>query len=96
MKYDFSSWYDRSGHDSLSFDFNDELNPFQNYGVSLREGFDLIPMWLADMNFATAPSVMTALRKRLEHPILGYFDPTEEYFNAILHWHASREGFTEL
>ena len=96
MAFDFSSWYDRHGHDSLAFDFNDELDPFRNYDVSLREGFDLIPMWLADMNFATAPSVMNALRKRLEHPILGYFEPTESYFDAVLNWHRTRDGFAEL
>ena len=43
-----------------------------------NEGFDAIPMWVADMNFATAPAVTEAIRKRLEHPLFGYFMTSDE------------------
>ena len=47
---------------------------------------DRIPLWVADMGFATAPSVLEAVRKRLEHPVFGYYMPSEEYYSAIINW----------
>ena len=48
------------------------------------EGFDVIPMWVADMNFKTAPSIVEAIRERLEHPLFGYFTVRDEYYQKIL------------
>ena len=55
MKYDFTSIIDRHGMDARAVDFEDsQLGPRH----PTREGFDLIPMWVADMNFPTVPTVM--------------------------------------
>ena len=65
--------------------------------MPIKEGFDAIPMWVADMNFAAAPSITGAIKKRLEHPVFGYFSPREEYFDAIINWQTVRnqvEGLT--
>lgn len=92
MKYDFTSIIDRHGKDALAVDFADsKLGPRQP-----KEGFDLIPMWVADMNFATAPSVVEAMKERLEHPLFGYFDPREEYFDSIIAWQKERNGVEGL
>jgi len=61
-----------------------------------REGFDVIPMWVADMNFPTAPSVCEAMQKRIEHPAFGYFDARKEYFDAIINWQRIRNGVEDL
>ena len=61
-----------------------------------REGFDAIPMWIADMNFATAPSIPAAIIERAKHPLYGYFEPREEYFSSIIGWQARRNGVTGL
>ena len=61
-----------------------------------NEGFDAIPMWVADMNFATAPAVTEAIRKRLEHPLFGYFMTSDEYFDSIIRWQERRNGVTGL
>jgi cystathionine beta-lyase len=53
-------------------------------------------MWVADMNFPTAPSVTRAIAERLSHPSFGYFDPREEYFSSIIRWQESRNGVTGL
>ena len=70
------------------------------YGIAPRgkakEGFDLIPMWVADMNFPTVPSICEAIVKRAEHPAFGYFAPRKEYFNAIIRWHETRNNVTGL
>lgn len=52
---------------------------------------------VADMNFAAAPSITGAIKERLEHPVFGYFDPREEYYDAIINWQTTRnhvEGLT--
>ena len=61
-----------------------------------KVGFDAIPMWVADMNFPTAPSVIEAISKRLEHPSFGYFRPRKEYFDAIIGWQERRNGVQGL
>ena len=57
-----------------------------------KEGFDVIPMWVADMNFPTVPTVPEAIKKRADHAAYGYFSPREEYFNAIIQWQRVRNG----
>lgn len=85
MKYDFTSIIDRRGKDSLAVDIPEDSDPFQD-GTVLKEGFDKIPMWVADMNFATAPMIPQTIAKRLEHPFFGYFSPSDEYLESIINW----------
>ena len=92
MKYDFSTVMDRRGKDALAVD---ALGQGWAPGVPL-EGFDPIPMWVADMNFPTAPAVLEAMAARLSHPSFGYFDPRDEYFDAIIHWQTTRNGAVGL
>ena len=90
MKYDFSTIYDRRGRDAMAVD----NIPYPKEWV--KDGFPLIPMWVADMNFATAPSVIEAVSGRLEHPIFGYFNPSAGYYDAIIRWHQERKGVSDL
>lgn len=92
MKYDFTSIIDRTGKDALAVD------GLGNGGApdAPKDGFDAIPMWVADMNFATAPSITNAITKRLEHPLFGYFNPTEEYYQSIINWQEKRNGVVGL
>ena len=90
MKYDFTSIMDRKGKDAMALDSLGCGNGFAPDAP--KEGFDPIPMWVADMNFPTAPSIIEAVTERLQHPAFGYFHPREEYFNAIIDWHKKRNG----
>jgi cystathionine beta-lyase len=92
MKYDFESIMDRRGKDALAVD---AIGQGWAPGAP-KEGFDVIPMWVADMNFPTAPSVTEALRERIEHPAYGYFDPRDEYFDSIIKWQGVRNGVSGL
>ena len=74
MKFDFTTIYDRRGRDAMAVDAVEKIPVFQP-----NEGFDAIPMWVADMNFATAPAVTETIRKRLEHPLFGYFMPQRRH-----------------
>ena len=57
-----------------------------------RHGFDVIPMWVADMNFPTCPTIQQAIIARTQHPAFGYFDPTPEYYDSIIRWQSTRNG----
>ena len=90
MKYDFTSIIDRTGKDAIAVD----IIPFSE--ASVQEGFSRIPMWVADMNFATAPTIQEAVIERTKHPAFGYFDPTDEYYNSIISWQKTRNGVEGL
>ena len=92
MKYDFTSIIERHGMDALAIDsLGNGSAPDAPKG-----DFDAIPMWVADMNFATAPSVTDAIRERLAHPLFGYFEPRAEYFDSIIRWQKNRNGVEGL
>lgn len=90
MKYDFTTVIDRHDKDAIAVDWP----PFE--GAEVKEGFDKIPMWVADMNFATVPTVQEEMRKRIEHPCFGYFPAREEYYDSIIQWQEKRHGVTGL
>lgn len=90
MKYDFTSIMDRHGKDSIAVD----KIPVE--GARVDEGFSTIPMWVADMNFATVPAVQDAIIERTRHPAFGYYDTRKEYFDAIIDWQKSRHGVEGL
>ena len=92
MKYDFETVMDRRGQDALAVD---ALGQGWTPGKP-REGFDVIPMWVADMNFPTVPTVCEAIRRRVEHPAFGYFSPRDEYYDAIIAWQRVRNGVEGL
>ena len=94
MKYDFTTVPDRHGKDALAVDGLGSLPGFSPEPP--EEGFDVIPMWVADMNFPTAPSVVRAMEARLQHPLFGYFSPTDEYYSAIINWQKVRNGVEDL
>jgi len=55
---------------------------------------DIIPLWVADMDFAVAPAIAETLRRRVEHPVFGYTDSSPSFFEALLAWYGERYGFT--
>ena len=87
MKYDFTSIMDRYGRDAIAV----ETPPGQP-----KEGFDVIPMWVADMNFPTAPSIPEAIIQRTQHHAYGYFVPRQEYLDGIISWHRNRNGVQDM
>jgi cystathionine beta-lyase len=76
MEYDFSSYISREGTSAIKYDKREAL--FGNSNV--------IPMWVADMDFATPPFIIERLQKRLTHSILGYTHRDPDYDNSIAAW----------
>lgn len=94
MKYDFTSIIDRHGKDSIAVD-PPKMKGFLPQAETKPE-FDRIPMWVADMNFPTCPTIQEAMIERAKHPCFGYFAPTDEYFNQIIKWHEKRNNVKDL
>lgn len=81
--YNFDEEIDRRGTGSVKYDGLRE-----HFG---REG--LTPLWVADMDFATPPFIIDALRRRLDHPVLGYTCEPPEYRPSIVNWISGHHGW---
>ena len=82
MKYNFDEVIDRKGTSAIKLEGLKEL-----WGRT-----DLIPLWIADMDFATAPFVTEAIRQRCDNPVLGYTDKPDSYYQSIIRWTKERYG----
>lgn len=76
MNYDFDKIIDRSGSDDLKHEVLKE-----RYGRD-----DILPLWVADMDFETPDFILDAMRKRMEHPIFGYTVQPKEYWPTVKKW----------
>lgn len=93
MTYDFESLIPRHGMDAIAVD---RIGTGGTAPDAPQAGFSVIPMWVADMNFATSPAILQALSHRLEHPLFGYFPPSEAYYQSIIQWQEKRHGVQGL
>ena len=90
MQSSFDTLIDRRGSGALKTDALRERFPMYRN----EDGKDdLLPMWVADMDFATPDFILDAIRQRLEHPILGYTIEPEDYRPAIIDWVRSHHGW---
>ena len=83
MRYDFDKIHNRKNTNSLKYDFAKERGKPQ----------DLIPLWVADMDFRTPDEVVNALKEKSEHGIFGYSEPKEDYFQTLENWFYTRHGW---
>ncbi|MFA7081435.1 MAG: PatB family C-S lyase [Bacteroidales bacterium] len=82
-KYNFDQIIERKNTDSLKYGALQEI-----FGTT-----DLNPLWVADMDFKTPDFIIDAIKERLEHPVLGYFDYRESYYDSIKWWTKNRHDF---
>ena len=80
MKYDFDLLTERRGTNSVKWD--ESPSP------------DVIPLWVADMDFMAAPAIQEALRRRMEHGVFGYTIVGNDYYDAIINWFQRRHQWT--
>ncbi len=83
MPYDFDTPVERHGTDCLKFDFAE----------ARHRSPDLLSLWVADMDFPTAPEILDAIAARTQHGIFGYTMPTDGYFKALDNWCSRRYGW---
>ena len=75
MKYNFDEIIDRKNNHSVKY------NELSRFGTD-----DVIPLWIADMDFKTAEPVIKALREKVEHGIFGYVYRPDEYLQSFINW----------
>ena len=80
MNYNFDEVIPRRGTDCYKWDSAD--------------GDDVLPLWVADMDFKAAPCILRALQKRLDHGVFGYERVPEAYYDAVIRWFQQRHGWT--
>ena len=81
-RYDFDAPVDRHGTGSLKFD----------RAIARHKSPDLLSLWVADMDFPTAPEIVEAIQRRAAHGIFGYTEPDDDYFDAVSSWLEQRYG----
>lgn len=85
MIYDakfFDQVFERRGNDATKWD----------YPLFVKDNKDIVPMWVADMDFMTPDCIVNAMAKRLEHHAFGYFKIPQAYFDGIAKWQKERYG----
>jgi cystathionine beta-lyase len=84
MNYSFDEIIDREGTACVKWDLRDKVfgNP------------DVLPMWVADMDFKTPDFITNAIIQRASHPVYGYSYRTEGYYTSIINWMKSHHGWT--
>lgn len=78
--FDFDTPVDRRGSSSYKWDSASQQ--------------DVIPLWVADMDFPTAPVIIDALRRRVDHGVFGYVKVSDDYYDALISWNRHRHGWT--
>jgi cysteine-S-conjugate beta-lyase len=81
--WNFDEPYEREGTDCIKYDRREEV-----FGVK-----NIIPMWVADMDFNTPDFIVESLRKRLDHGIFGYSFRPEEYYTSMINWIRTRHNW---
>lgn len=78
-----------------TFDFDTVINRrgTNSYKWDIVKEEDVIPLWVADMDFKTAPAILEALKKRVEHGVFGYTLVPDSYYEAIINWFARRHNW---
>lgn len=79
MKYDFDEIIDRRGTNCVKWDSADN--------------HDVLPMWVADMDFRAAPAIIEALSRRVDHGVFGYTRVPQSYYEAVTGWFSRRHGW---
>ena len=83
----------------MKFNFDEIVDRSQNYAAKFQEAElhygtnDVIPLWIADMDFRTAPCIVDAIKARADQGIFGYTWRTPKYFEAVAGWQEKRNGW---
>ena len=85
MKYDFDTVINRYNTNSLKYDC----------AKKWERPADILPMWVADMDFQTAPEILNAMHECINHGIFGYSVPKDEYYEVVAEWFRKRLGWKE-
>lgn len=83
MAYDFDTVIERRGTDCIKYDQAEVRG----------KSSELLPLWVADMDFSLPPEVLGPLHERIDHGVFGYSEPNDDYFQAVHDWFSTRYGW---
>ena len=83
MKYDFNKVTDRRNTNAIKYDL----------ALARGKPADVLSLWVADMDFPTAPAILDALHAKVNHGIFGYSVPDERFYEAVKKWQKSEHDF---
>lgn len=89
-RYDFDELVERRGTGCVKWD----ERPRMGASAGICPSLDVIPLWVADMDFKAAPAIQEAVRKRAEHGVFGYTVVGDDYYEAIISWFQRRHNWT--
>lgn len=75
------------------YQFDEKINRRNTASMKWEVGERELPMWVADMDFRTAPEILDAMRQKLEHGVFGYSIVPDEWYQAYQNWWEKRHGF---
>lgn len=78
----------------MTYNFDQIIDRRNTNSLKWNVGEGELPMWVADMDFETAPAVKAAIQKRAAHGVFGYTDLPEEWYEAYIHWWEKRHGLS--
>ena len=89
MNYNFDELIVRRGTGCVKWD---------ETPATVSDGFpsgpDILPLWVADMDFAVAPAIQEAVQRRAQHPVFGYTYVQDDYYDAVISWFQRRHHWT--
>ena len=77
----------------MTYDFDTPINRFGTDSIKWNVKENELPMWVADMDFKTAPEIIDAIQKRTEHGVFGYQCDNDDWYNAYINWWDLRHGY---
>lgn len=92
MKYNFDEIIERRNTGCVKWDDSPTVLSGSAADSSADERA-IIPLWVADMDFAVAPAIQEAIKRRAEHPVYGYTYVMEDYYNAVISWFKRRHAW---
>ena len=91
MKYDFDELVERRGTGCVKWDERPRVG---EHGSGMAPSADVIPLWVADMDFKAAPAIQEAIIKRAWHGVFGYTVVEDDYYEAVISWFQRRHNWS--
>jgi cysteine-S-conjugate beta-lyase len=78
----------------MNQNFDEIISRRNTHSIKWNTSPDILPMWIADMDFKTAPEIIEALQNRVAHGIFGYTETPDEFYNSIIKWWKNKHGLS--
>ena len=78
----------------MTYNFDTVIDSRHTHSLNWNVAVGALPLWVADMDFQTAPEIQAALQRRVQHGVFGYSEVGGDWYDAYIRWWSSRHGYT--